>query len=73
MIDIAKLKREDIGRWVLYTAPHGAKEKGRLKGWGTNFIFVVYNCAGEWDNYRNYTSAATDPKDLRFTTKDEIV
>ena len=30
------------------------------------FIFVVYNCAGEWDNYKDYTAAATKPNDLKF-------
>ena len=73
MIDIATLRKEDIGRWVLYAAPHGANEKGRIKSWNAHFIFVVYKCAGEWDHFQAYTGAATDPKDLRFTTIEEII
>ncbi len=33
MIDIATLKKEHIGKWVLYEASGGEKEKGRLKSW----------------------------------------
>jgi len=73
MIDIAKLKKEDVGKWVLYTAPHGTTEKGRIKSWNSYFVFVVYNCAGEWDNFKNYTSAATKPEDLRFTSAEEMI
>ena len=55
MININTLTKNDIGRWVTYTAPHGEQERGRIKSWNDTFIFVVYNCAGEWDNYQNYT------------------
>lgn len=27
-------------------------------------VFVVYNCGGDWDNYKNYTSAKTNVRDL---------
>lgn len=27
--------------------------------------WVVYNCAGEWENYRDYTAALTDFENLR--------
>ena len=66
MIDLAELKDEDIGRWVEYTAPHGATERGRLKSWNSHFIFVVYKCGGEWTRFKNFTGAATKPDDLRF-------
>jgi hypothetical protein len=73
MIDLAELRKEHIGAWVLYTALHGSKEKGRIKSWNDKFIFVVYKCAGEWDRFQEYTGCATDPHDLRFTTLEEIV
>ena len=73
MIDIAKLRKEDIGRWVLYIAPHGKAEKGRLKSWNEKWIFVVYHCAGEWGRFQNFTGAATSPDDLRFTTAEEVI
>ena len=73
MIDIASLKKEDIGRWVVYTASHGEQQKGRLKSWSEDFIFVVYNCAGEWDKFIDYTAAPTRKEDLRFTTLSDVL
>ncbi len=73
MIDIAELRKEDIGKWVLYIAPHGKTEKGRIKSWNEKYLFVVYKCDGEWDKFQNYTGAATCPKDLRFTTAEEVI
>lgn len=74
MIDIVGLRKEDIGKWVLYTPPHiGKAEKGRIKSWNEKWIFVVYKCAGEWDEFLNYTGAATRPRDLRFTTVEEVI
>ena len=66
MVDIAKLRKEDIGKWVLYTPFYGSAEKGRIKSWNDKWIFVVYNCAGEWDKFQDYTGAATNSKDLRY-------
>ena len=31
-----------------------------------NYIRVVYNCGGDWDNYMNYTSALTYIKELKI-------
>ena len=28
-------------------------------------VFVVYNCAGEWDRYEQYTAASTNFRDLK--------
>lgn len=30
-----------------------------------NVLFVVYHCAGDWDNYQRYTGALTDIAQLR--------
>jgi len=68
MLDIAKLTKEDIGRWVVYISPHGTTEKGRIKSWNDKFIFVVYKCDAKWDTFQDYTGCATYPKDLEFTT-----
>ncbi len=73
MIDIAKLRKEDIGKWVLYAPSYRLAEKGRIKSWNEKWIFVVYNCGGEWGKFQNYTGAATCPKDLRFTTAEEVI
>ena len=73
MIDITTLRKEDIGRWILYTPYAGGSEKGRLKSWNEKYIFVVYRCYGEWDKFQDYTGNATSPKDLRFTTAEEVI
>jgi len=66
MIDIRQLTDEDIGRYVFYTNGVGNKEMGRVKSWNYKWVFVVYNCADEWDDFTNYTAAATDPADLEW-------
>jgi len=62
-IENTELTEADIGRWVEYW-PTG--EKGRIKSWNKHFIFVVYRCSNNWDDYQNYTAASTHPKALKF-------
>ena len=66
MIDIKKLSKKDIGKWVRYTAHHGETEDGKIKSWNDKFIFVVYKCANNWDRFQDYTGQATNPEDLEF-------
>jgi hypothetical protein len=66
MIDIKKLTKKDIGRWVTYNRSYCKPEKGRIKSWNNTFVFVVYNCADNWENYQDYTAAATIPDNLHF-------
>ena len=79
MIDISKLTEKDIGRWVIYKARGCKAELGKLKSWNEKFIFVVYKCAGNWNDFKEYTGVATKPKDLQFCetlgepTKEEIL
>lgn len=73
MIDISELRKEDIGRWVLYQGSAGEKEKGRIKSWNDKWIFVVYHCDHQWNRFQDFTGAATDPEDLRFTTIEEVI
>lgn len=54
----------DIGRWVLYRPKN---EKGRIKSYNDKFIFVVYKCDNNWDDYQNYTGEATKRENLEFT------
>jgi len=68
MIDIAKLTKKDIGRWVLYRGFGHEKEEGRLKSWNDKYIFVVYKCDGQWDRFQDFTGCVTLPEDLEFTT-----
>ena len=73
MIDIATLRKSDIGKWVLYKPSVGMTKKGKIKSWNENFIFVVYKCDCNWDKFQDYTACATNPSDLRFTTAEEII
>ncbi len=66
MINIKELTKRDTDRWVLYTPSWGGAEKGRIKSWNDKFIFVVYKCNNEWDNFHDYTGCATNPTELEF-------
>jgi hypothetical protein len=66
VIRFKDLKEEDKGQFVIYTDGVGNQEKGRIKWWNHKYIFVVYKCGEDWDNYEDYTAAATDPKDLTW-------
>lgn len=79
MIDIKSLTKKDIGRWVVYKRKYGkthhhpqTKKFGRLKSWNNLFIFVVYQCADNWQDFMIYTGCATYPKYLEFYTDQEI-
>lgn len=66
MINLNTLTDNDIGRWVTYKRDFGDPERGRLKSWNHKYIFVVFNCADEWDNFMDYTGASVDPEYLNF-------
>ena len=75
MIDIAKLS---IGERVCYQPSHYAEdefENGIVKEIPVLHIHtnesvrVVYNCGGDWKNYKNYTSALTNVRDLTLGWK----
>lgn len=66
MINIKELKPEDNGRWVEYTGGAGEQERGRIKSWNDQYVFVVYKCNGEWERFREFTGQATSPGDLKF-------
>lgn len=72
MLDITKLK---VGDKVHYQPGHYDKdtfENGMVKEipeWSTDSVRVVYYCAGEWENFGNYTSALTNIRDLKLGWK----
>ena len=42
-------------------------ENGLVKeipDWSTDSVRVVYNCCGDWNNYKDYTSALANISDL---------
>lgn len=71
-IDIAKLK---IGDKVHYQPDYYGEnrwENGIIKEvpeWSNDSVRVVYNCLGDWDNYKDYTSALTNIRDLKLGWK----
>lgn len=70
MIDRSQLKEGDK---VHYVSSYGPVENGIVKEilWGrSSFVRVVYKCAGDWKNYRNYTSALTNVSDLKLGWSD---
>jgi len=54
-----------VGQKVTYVTDY-KRERGIVKSIsdGGN-VFVVYHCADDWINYRNYTAARTRVEDLR--------
>jgi len=74
MINIADLK---IGDKVYYQPSHYEEdnyENGMVKeipDHTNKSIRVVYNCAGDWDNFKDYTSALTNLRDLSLGWKHE--
>ena len=49
------------GMQVTYNSGYKDPEKGIVKRHdeGEDHAFVVYNCGGDWENYREYTGAST--------------
>lgn len=80
MVDIAKLKVGDKVYYqpehyknilvLNNTTEETVTEKwenGLVKeipDWSTDSVRVVYNCCGDWNNYKDYTSALTNVSDL---------
>lgn len=71
-MDISKLK---VGDKVYYQPSHYEEnewENGMIKeipSHTNNAVRVVYNCAGNWDRFMEYTSALTDLRDLKMGWK----
>ena len=73
MIDIAKLR---VGDNVHYQPEHytviNEWENGIIKeirSSNLTGVWVVYNCAGNWERYGEYTSALTNLRDLKLGWK----
>jgi hypothetical protein len=65
------IEKPQVGQHVHYQPDH-YKESNRFENGIVkevrdecdDAVWVVYNCAGEWDRYREYTSAKTNLRDL---------
>ena len=50
-----------VGDWVVYYDGNRTPQLGRVKADANiDNVFVVYNCAGEWDKFEDYTAACSD-------------
>lgn len=67
LIDTSKL---NVGDKVCYQPDYYAEnewENGIVKEVFTaKTVRVVYNCAEDWDNFQDYTSALTNVRDLKL-------
>jgi len=61
-----------IGDRVRYQPDHYGDDKWEngivkeVREGVSDSVWVVYHCAGEWDRYRDYTSAKTNLCDLKL-------
>lgn len=73
ILDITKLR---VGNKVCYQPDHYNKDEWEngiikeIRKEETDGVWVVYNCAGDWINYMNYTSARTNLRDLKLGWKE---
>lgn len=67
-----KIEELFVGQFVHFQG-RNKKDNGRVKSMTEHGVFVVYNCASDWDHYEDYTGANTNPDDLRegWATKKE--
>lgn len=74
MIDITKLS---VGDKVYYQPDHYKRDEWEngiikeIREGKTDGVWVVYNCAGNWGRYRDYTSALTNLRDLKLGWDDK--
>lgn len=73
MLNIELLR---VGDEVHYKPGHYADDRWEngivkeIRESNTEGVWVVYNCNGDWENYRDYTSALTNLRDLRIGWKE---
>ncbi len=69
MIDIETLS---VGMKVHYQPDHFEDDEWEdgivkeIRDTNRTGVWVVYNCSGYWDNYRDYTGALTNLRDLKI-------
>jgi hypothetical protein len=75
MIDVAKLRVGDRVHYIPFESCSADQiENGRVKEIPEHThteVRVVFNCAGEWDNFMDYTSQLTPIKKLELGWKDK--
>lgn len=61
------LNKLEVGDYVTYVS-NNTYEIGRIKRFTEfkGFIFVVYYCNNDWDNYQDYTGILTNKDSLKI-------
>lgn len=65
MIDITRLKVGDKVRDVSFRGEENGIVK-EIRPERKDVVLVVYHCAGEWENFMDYTGASTKISDLKM-------
>jgi hypothetical protein len=65
-ICIEELEPDRVRAWVRYHHDQEKARTGRIKFWNPRYVFVVYDCAGQWDRFVDFVAVATSPEDLDF-------
>jgi hypothetical protein len=65
-IRIEDLRPDQIGAWVNYVRENREPQRGRVKYWNQRFVFVVFDCANQWDRFTDFVAAPMNPEDLEF-------
>lgn len=61
----------DKGTKVHYLKADGTSENGIVKSIrDENYVFVVFHCCEDWENYQNYTGQLTKLIDLHLNWKE---
>jgi hypothetical protein len=61
-IAVGEIVPLEVGKWVQFDG-----ERGRIKSWNDKWVFVVFHCDDNWQDFENYTGAACKRSDLRPT------
>ena len=73
MIDISRLKIGDKVHYVPFKGCNPSQyENGMVKDIpqeSYSSVKVVYNCGGDWNNFKNYTASSTPLSKLRIGWK----
>jgi hypothetical protein len=64
-----------LGQWVgVYVLSNGQEDywAGRIKSWNQKDVFVVFNCAGNWDRFSAYPAECLPRFVLHTLAKEQV-
>jgi len=71
MVELLRHIGEEVEKYERHNLEPGDKvnyegrENGVVKKLGSNKVFVVFNCGGDWENFEKYTAAMCKPRQLK--------